>query len=76
MTDYIITFAGEGIRDGYLLVSAADEEIVRAWAAKEYGKCWSGVYLAKTFIAEKERIFKLGLLGRTTLHYEDASHVA
>ena len=51
MTDYIITFAGEGIRDGYLKVTAADEEIVRAWAAREYGKCWSGVYLARTFMA-------------------------
>ena len=76
MTDYIITFAGEGIRDGYLKVTAADEEIVRAWAAREYGKCWSGVYLARTFMAEKEGRFPIGKLGETTLYYESADHVA
>lgn len=76
MTDFIITFAGEGIRDGWLKVTAASEEIVRAWALREYGKCWSSVYLAREFMVVKHERFPLGKLGETTIHYESADHVA
>ena len=76
MTDYIITFAGEGIRDGYLKVTAADEEIVRAWAAREYGKCWSGIYLAKTFMAEKRTASRSASWARRRSTTTSADHVA
>jgi hypothetical protein len=72
MNTYVITFASVGIRDGWIEVTAKSEDIVRAWADKEYRR-WSTTHPIEAF--DSPSFFPLGCLGRTTLHFEEASHV-
>jgi hypothetical protein len=71
---HVITFSGVGIRDGWIEVKAKSEAIVRRWAEKEYGR-YSTTYPDWDFPAEVQALYPLGCLGRTTLGYDDASHV-
>lgn len=74
METHVITFSSVGLRDGWIEVTAKNEAIVRAWADKEYRR-WSTTYPIEDFDPETRALYKLGCLGRTTLHHEDASHV-
>ncbi len=75
MKTYVITFSKLGIRDGWVEVAAHNEEIARAFAKKEYGVVWSGIYPIDQWLAGDAECFPLGCIGTTDLHYEHASHV-
>lgn len=74
MNTYIITFSSVGLRDGWIEVTAKNEDIVRAWANKEYRK-WSDTFPLESFEPDSQALFKLGCLGRTELHYEHWGYV-
>lgn len=69
---YAVTFGRFGIREAYVSVWAYTEDIARAWAHKEYGACWSGIYEWSEHIADAVELFPKGELGVTVLMYEDA----
>jgi hypothetical protein len=80
MNKYVITFGRAGIRNGYVVVEAYGEDIVRAWAHREYGLCWSMVYTAEEFFEFEHAVslgFSKGSLTKVpiTLAYQQASHV-
>lgn len=58
---YVITFSRTGIRNGWVEVSALNEDIARWWANKEYKGLWSGLYTAKNF-EEDKHLFPAGSL--------------
>lgn len=74
MQTHVITFSSVGIRDGWIEVTAHSEAIVRAWADKEYRR-WSTTYPIEYFGPDSQAFYPLGCIGRTTLEYEDVSHV-
>lgn len=77
MEYFAITFGRTGLRDGYVVVEAYTEDIARAWAHKEYGSLWSGIYPLTDFLDDVQKTgYRAVQLGRVeTLGYEDASHV-
>lgn len=76
MEDFIITFGRCGIRNGWVRVTAASEEVARAWAFKEYGSLWSGVYSkAEHFDGNELNFYPLGEFQHVELGYEQEEHV-
>lgn len=80
METFYITFGRTGIRNGWVRVEAYNEEIVRAWAFKEYGNLWSMVYdeaewQRMTEAHERETFYPLGEMAFAPLFYNLASEV-
>lgn len=74
MPTFILTFSSVGIRDGWIEITARDEDIARAWATREYGR-WSDTVPSEQFSMADRLLFPLGCLGKVNLGYERAEHV-